>query len=199
VHPLKVEAVCAIGYRADILACLVGFIGVYVVCQAGEGRMVIHLFFFLALFSKESALVFPVLIAAYDWSYGPGRVIFRKYWGFLGMTAFYLFLYFFVFRNTTLIQHKFIGGRWLFMLSAVSISGDSIDRSDSPVYGQEPAAAVCAPHRGLVGTSNLGVWFGPGFDPGLNGPPDPPGQKIGFFPVVVLGVFNPGFQSGDAA
>ncbi len=117
VHPFKTEAVCAIGYRADILAAfffLVSFLS-YIHHHRHKkflraGWIVLsHAAFFLALFTKESAIIYLGIVAAYDFLVrgekmsGVMKRFFSTYLGFLGITAFYLYTYFFLFPNFTLI------------------------------------------------------------------------------------------------
>jgi hypothetical protein len=124
VHPLKTEAVCAIGYRADVLACfffLTAFL-TYLKAENLRGlsrRLVMGgscVSLFLALFSKESAIVFIGILAAYRWIIRGERIrdIFKRFLsrdaGFFLITFFYLYVYIFVFRNATLSAVHFLGG-----------------------------------------------------------------------------------------
>ncbi len=124
VHPFKTEAVCAIGYRADVLACfffLTAF-GAYLQAENRKGlsRGLImggsYVSLFLALFSKESAIVFIGIVAAYRWIIRGEKVrdilkrLLSRDVGFLFITLLYLYVYIFVFRNATLAQTHFLGG-----------------------------------------------------------------------------------------
>ncbi|MFA5088901.1 MAG: tetratricopeptide repeat protein, partial [Candidatus Omnitrophota bacterium] len=116
VHPVKSEAVCSIGYRADSLAfffALLSFIVFILHDRFTRPKKdivlgVSWLFFALALFSKESAIVLPALIIAYDGYFRRDSWVtlarnFRaRYGGHVLIAGIYLFLYFFVFRNLTL-------------------------------------------------------------------------------------------------
>lgn len=124
VHPFKTEAVCAIGYRADILAAfffLVSFLS-YIHHHRHRklpraGWMVLsHAAFFLALFTKESAIIYLGIVAAYDFLVrgekisGVMKRFFSTYLGFMGITIFYLYTYLFLFPNFTLIHAPIPGG-----------------------------------------------------------------------------------------
>lgn len=138
VHPLKSEAVCAIGYRADLLAAfffLLAFLS-YILrerCGAagrlpsargsprgGGTRKVIealsHAALLLALFSKESAVVFLGVLAAYDVLVKKEKTLdvlkhfYGRYLGYLLITLFYLYIYFYVFRNSAMDNARLLGG-----------------------------------------------------------------------------------------
>ncbi len=112
-HPTKVGAVAAISYRSDSLATLFLLISFILFIDfrnrferwrfwryAGS-----ILFFALALFSKESAVIFFPLLLAYDFHFfrrtiGPSWK--TVYPGYLAILFGYLYLYFFAFTNSTL-------------------------------------------------------------------------------------------------
>lgn len=116
VHPIQSEAVCNIGYRADVLALFFSLVAVLSFIKfsssADNQRFLWHMFsfagFFLAVFSKESAIVVPFLIIVYD--IYKNNMIFcdiRKYFisrygGFLIVGLMYVCVYIFIFPNTTL-------------------------------------------------------------------------------------------------
>ena len=112
VHPLKSEAVASIGYRADSLATLFMLVSfIFYVSPKWAGWKVkacSWLFFFLALFTKESVVVYPAILFAYDWLIKKEkpddllRSAWERYGGYVLILAFYLFVYFFVFPNTAL-------------------------------------------------------------------------------------------------
>ena len=127
VHPLKSEAVCAIGYRADALASLFllsAFLS-YIRLPASRGFKKVclsvfsHVFFFLAVFSKESAIGFVALLIAYEGLIRgqKGREVLRhgigKNIGYVVITLFYVFVYVYVFQNSTLRNISPLGGSWL--------------------------------------------------------------------------------------
>ena len=105
-HPLRSEAVASVGYRADSLAAM--FLLLAFLSYVKAKRVFAHLFFFLALFSKESAVVFPGLVMAYDWLVQNKKVtqvlkdLFSKYIGFILILSFYLFVYIKIFPNSSL-------------------------------------------------------------------------------------------------
>ncbi|MBI5149843.1 MAG: tetratricopeptide repeat protein [Candidatus Omnitrophica bacterium] len=126
VHPLKTEAVCAIGYRADLLAALFFLLAFWGhISQdrfnAGKRKAVVvlsHAALVLALFSKESAVVFIALVMAFDWLVKKEKVstVFKHLWGryagFVLITVFYLYVYLHVFPNSTLGNLHLTGGSW---------------------------------------------------------------------------------------
>jgi len=112
VHPLKSEAISSIGYRADALAALfvlVSFVH-FIKSKTAPGlnSLVAHFAFFLALFTKESAVVFPALVVFYDIFIERIKLVqivkgfYSCYLGFIAVLAFYLFVYIFVFPNSSL-------------------------------------------------------------------------------------------------
>jgi hypothetical protein len=81
--------------------------------------------FFLGLFSKESAIVLLILIAAYDFLYQNYSLkdifknIFSRYRGFAAIAAFYLAVYIFVFPNQTVGEMRLMGGEWTAHLKTI--------------------------------------------------------------------------------
>ncbi|MBN1384567.1 MAG: tetratricopeptide repeat protein [Elusimicrobia bacterium] len=79
--------------------------------KAGFGRVYIFsiVFYFLGIFSKETAITLPVIIMLYDIILNrqsisashAGRLYVKKYIPFLCVAVFYLFIRFFVFRHPT--------------------------------------------------------------------------------------------------
>jgi len=73
-HPLKVEAVCAISYRHDLIACMFALIAflTYLKIREAKGGVrtvfnLVSLFSFtLGVFAKESVVILPLLFIAYD-------------------------------------------------------------------------------------------------------------------------------------
>ncbi|HBO97423.1 MAG TPA: hypothetical protein DE315_02250 [Candidatus Omnitrophica bacterium] len=124
VHPLKSEAVCAIGYRGDLLAALfflLAFVSYMLRERCGAGtRKVIealsHVALFLALFSKESAIVFLGILAAYDVLVKKEKTLdvlkhfYGRYLGYVLITLSYLYIYFYVFRNSAMDNARLLGG-----------------------------------------------------------------------------------------
>ena len=128
VHPIQAEAVCNIGFRADLLAfcfLLISFLCYLIYSEEGHPSRtdllaVSFLSYFLSLFSKESAIALPVLIIAYDFYFKrregephSGSLLRPRYLGFLLVTAFYLFIYFFIFPNETIEDPTLFGGNLL--------------------------------------------------------------------------------------
>lgn len=120
VHPLKSEAVCAIGYRGDLLAALFFLLAFVSYLVAGGTRKAVaalsHVALFLALFSKESAIVFLGILAAYDVLVKKEKTLdvlkhfYGRYLGYLLITLFYFYIYFFVFRNSAMDNARLLGG-----------------------------------------------------------------------------------------
>jgi pentatricopeptide repeat protein len=127
VHPLQTEAVCAIGYRADTLACfflLLAFLG-YIKATGKRGVMpgvllaCSHAAFALAVFAKESAVVFVALLMAFDRLIRGERKrdilrrVCGRYAGFILISSGYLYVYLYVFRNSTLDNARLLGGAFV--------------------------------------------------------------------------------------
>ncbi|OGX26237.1 MAG: hypothetical protein A2787_07715 [Omnitrophica WOR_2 bacterium RIFCSPHIGHO2_01_FULL_48_9] len=129
VHPIQAEAVCNIGYRADVLSAFFALLSF--VCfvrhdsPATAGRNLWYgaslVSFFLALFSKESVIVLPLLLLCYDF-YISNRTIknvlqnlLQRYGGYFVIAVFYAYVYCYVFPNSTLA-----GGGILWMDGKIS-------------------------------------------------------------------------------
>jgi tetratricopeptide (TPR) repeat protein len=84
VHYNFMTAVAWIPARGDLLLGLCTFLAMLTLIKSlgneGWSNILFHLFFFtLALFSKESAVVLPVLFATYLWTYGKSQFLHRKH------------------------------------------------------------------------------------------------------------------------
>lgn len=138
VHPFKSEAVCAIGYRADILASLfflAAFLS-YIHRDQFTGtkrkalRFLSHAVLLPSLFAKESAVVFVPVLMAFDilvkkekWS-DVFKHLYGRYLGYVMVTLFYLYIYLYMFRNSTLGTLNLMGGGVLtHALGALNILG----------------------------------------------------------------------------
>ncbi len=124
VHPIQAEVVNAISYRhamLDAFFVLWAFIfyikGKEVSPKWGRALYVLSVVcYFLGVFSRESAVVFPVMLFLYDYFIlGKKDVLlprefFRRYIWFYVVTVFFLFIYFFVFPNTALPDNQLLGG-----------------------------------------------------------------------------------------
>ncbi|HLF19017.1 MAG TPA: hypothetical protein VI749_09060 [Candidatus Omnitrophota bacterium] len=110
VHPLRSEAVASIGYRADSLAAL--FVLAALLCYGHyressrrSSYFLSHVLFFLSVFTKESAVVYPGLIISFDWlirKEEPRDILkhaLSRYTGFVLILAFYLYVYINIFPN----------------------------------------------------------------------------------------------------
>jgi len=130
-HPTKAEAVAVVGYRADLLAGLLMLGAFLSVVYALEGKVKMRAglwpfslgLYALALFTKESALAFPALLAGYFFLFDRRRhTVPSYYWaGTVLVTVFYLYVYFFVFPNTTLAQLKIKPGAGLHLAQVLEI------------------------------------------------------------------------------
>ncbi|MFA5059451.1 MAG: tetratricopeptide repeat protein [Candidatus Omnitrophota bacterium] len=112
VHPIHSEAVCNIGYRADLLSLffvLLSFLLFtrYPTCDGNKRKLFYGLSlaaFFLSLFAKESAITLPIIFLSYDYYFRRGLLKTQKwfYIGYLLVAIFYLYVYFLVFPNSAL-------------------------------------------------------------------------------------------------
>jgi hypothetical protein len=118
-HPLKSEPVSGLSYRTDSLASLFVMLSLWMHIKEGGasaakwGRMALSLlFFFLAVFTKESAVVVPFVVIAYDLLI-KGRFDKKQllsYGGYFFVLAFYFYIYFFVFTNHTIQKISLFNG-----------------------------------------------------------------------------------------
>ncbi len=199
VMPLNSEAVCAIGFRADVLAMffVLSAMLFYLLHDERSGRFERTLYlaasyasYFLAVFSKESAVVFPVIFLIYDMIFKhPHKVFWKRVeWkrqlGYWAIMAGYVFLYTQVFVNKMLGQVPLLGeGVFGHAIRAVEIFGYYMLRAFlpwtvkilPPVFSfPEEIASVVSPWD-LAGIAFLGtvllilwralkdrkmVWFG---------------------------------------
>jgi len=121
-HPVQAEVVCNIGYRADMLACFfVLGAALFWLLFRRETRKVFYwlslVSYFFAVFSKESAVVFPLALWVYEQFFGTDRgrrrLVFDLYQaGFWLVTAFYLYVYCFVFTNSALPHNQMLDSSW---------------------------------------------------------------------------------------
>ncbi len=132
VHPTKAEVVSTVGYRADSLSCFFLLAAFLCFIRAERAMAVLSsrncggrgdlprqsvpllcvslAMYFLALFTKESALVFPLLVGGYLYYMRTTADRLRRSRPFLMgiglISCFYLYVYLCVFPNTTLSQMK---------------------------------------------------------------------------------------------
>ena len=109
VHPVNAEAVNVAALRSNLLFfCffLVSFI-LFIKSREYVGRKKVYVYmlslasFFLALFSKETAMIFPLILLSYDYLLNKRAentlANFKKYYfGYLGVLIFYVIIRFFV-------------------------------------------------------------------------------------------------------
>ncbi|MFH2144882.1 MAG: tetratricopeptide repeat protein [Candidatus Omnitrophota bacterium] len=117
VHPVNSEAVGVVSFREDVLVslfCLGAFI-LYIRAKRflGAKKLALNVFsvacFFLALFSKETALVFPLLILGYIYFFSKeefkANFCLKFPWsGYIVAVLFYIIVRFFLFVNTSYLQ-----------------------------------------------------------------------------------------------
>ncbi len=117
VHPIQSEVVNASGYRSDILMALFYLCALLAYwCYGGDKKKGKWLFltagaYFLALFSKETALTFPVVIFLLDYFFITPKdtlKIFHEkkvlYLILAGVSVFYLYVYFILIPNAFYLQ-----------------------------------------------------------------------------------------------
>jgi len=130
-HPLKSEAVAAIGYRADLLSTLFVLAAFRLYISASNGRGLLRwtgvcAFFILGLFSKETAAVFPFLCLSYDYFVKNESVktVARhsgRYAAFFSILAVYIYLYVFVFTNQAVVFEYMEGSLFHHVLVMIEI------------------------------------------------------------------------------
>jgi hypothetical protein len=111
-HPIQSEAVAVMSYRADIVAAFFALCSFCFWFKEYYGWAL--LMYFLAVFSKESAVVLPLAILLFDRMFTPQRDLRlkRHYIGFIVIAVFYLYLYFIVFTNSSL-SFNWLGGSFI--------------------------------------------------------------------------------------
>lgn len=96
VHPALTEVVNSIGFREDLIATVFVLISMLFYIRGAVLFSVIS--YGAALLSKESAFPLPVVIIAYDYLY-KNKLILRRYWPYLLISGFYLYLRFYLLTN----------------------------------------------------------------------------------------------------
>ncbi len=112
VHPIQSEAVSAIGYRADVLAAFFVLLSFHTWLIFSKIRSNFFLFislfsFFLAVFTKESAVVFPIFLFFLE-KIKNGRSFKYQFWFWL-ILLFYIYIYLYVFPTSFLNFHPILG------------------------------------------------------------------------------------------
>lgn len=156
VHPIQSEAVCNIGYRADLLSCcflLASFICLLKhddkACQSKTFFPLSVIFYFLALFTKESSIVLLFIILGYDFYFRSRRKsdmiknFTSRHVAYILVMFFYLYVYAFVFPNITLGNTSLIGGDmpthlvsslWIFVIHIKNLVFPFLVKMLPPVY-----------------------------------------------------------------
>ncbi len=123
VHPIQSEAVCNIGYRADALSAFFAMLSILCFVKYRDfgkwRRGILYggslLFFALGIFTKESVVILPAMMLAYDvYSRETYRLTMmaswvRKHIWFFMIIAAYLFLYLKIFPNNALLYANWQG------------------------------------------------------------------------------------------
>ncbi len=119
VHPIQTEVVNNIGYRSDLLVTLfyllavIGFIKAEVHKKAVKSRYVWPLSsFFIALFSKETAITLPIIFVICDYLFLKRghrfkEILVQRKFFYIAVSiilAFYLFIYFIVIPNSNRVD-----------------------------------------------------------------------------------------------
>ena len=128
-HPIQAEVVNSIGYRSDSLVVLfyLSTILIYRLSRTswGANRKTVYLWlsalcFFLALFSKESAMTLPVILLFYDYWFiarMPLSNFLQRRWKIYmayGIIFFsYLFIYFTVIPSVFYSQYRLLGENFI--------------------------------------------------------------------------------------
>ncbi|MGE0268474.1 MAG: hypothetical protein AB7S78_08485 [Candidatus Omnitrophota bacterium] len=137
VHPYKSEAVCSIGYRADLVSTffLLAALVSYILFRSQSKKIMmgsLSLFSFLfAVFTKESVIIFPALLLIYDQWINPGEKRdnfgerLKRYIGYVAICLVYLYVYLIVFPNKTAGSIGWFHGNLLSHVSVcIHIFGD---------------------------------------------------------------------------
>jgi tetratricopeptide (TPR) repeat protein len=110
VHYLFLSAVAWLPARGDLLLALFSFLAlasfIKIFTQGGWKSYLLHcIFFTLAIFSKESAVVLPVILALYLWAYGRAAVLKKSH---LYLPLFYLAvqLVYFNLKSMSVVLYK---------------------------------------------------------------------------------------------
>ena len=122
-HPIQSEAVAVMSYRADMVAAFFVLCSFYFWVKFQEGGYLRKkyyggalLMYFLAVFSKESAIMLPFVILSFDQLWAVPLLSLKRrcayYTGFVSILIFYLYQYFIVFPNSSLSFH-WLGGSWI--------------------------------------------------------------------------------------
>lgn len=123
-HPIQSEAVSGINYRHNLLIVFFLLLAMLSYIRSCRSHKFFFLFlsyicFFLGLFSKEAALIFPLIIIAYDMliQMKRPRQVFEKcitdYVGYWMIILFFGYVYLYVFPNVVSSNNKIFGGDWI--------------------------------------------------------------------------------------
>ena len=123
VHPIQSETVSSINYRHNLLIGLFSLAAMLSYMKSYNTKKVFYLclsylMYFLAIFSKEAAVIFPIIVIGYDVLIKNRSLkdvmkgFVGRYFGFLVVFGFFVYVYLNVFPNV--VQHKVghFGGSW---------------------------------------------------------------------------------------
>ena len=123
VHPIQSETVSSINYRHNLLigffslAAMLSYMASYNT-KRNFYLFLSYLMFFLAVFSKEAAIIFPLIIIGYDVlikNHSLKQVfknIFGRYLGYFAVVGIFIYVYFYVFPNVVSEKVELFGGGW---------------------------------------------------------------------------------------
>ena len=116
VHPALSEPVAVISYRGDLLATFFVLLSFYRWIKFSEYyKNIKHYwyslcFFLLAVLTKESTAVLPLVILLYQWLFNKQKALLQYQVGFWIILCFYLIVYFFIYPHSVLVvaRHNFL-------------------------------------------------------------------------------------------
>ncbi len=123
VHPIQSETVSSINFRHNLLLVFFTMAAMLSYAASFKSKKVLWLFvsyvmFFCAVFSKEAAIILPILIIGYDGiikgkSVGEiAKGFIGRYFGFFVVMVFFLYAFVYVFPNVVSEKVGLFGGAW---------------------------------------------------------------------------------------
>lgn len=126
-HPIQAEAVSVISFQSAVLAPLWILLSFYNWIQFKEKKtsrrklILAYLFFLLGVFTKESAVIFPFILVLFEIIFFGFKSLnenFKVLWPFGLIMSFYLYVYIFIFPNSSL-PFYWLGGSWFSHIFAI--------------------------------------------------------------------------------
>lgn len=122
-HPIQSETVSAINYRHNLLIVFFLLLAMLTYIRSFKSKKLLYLLltyalYFLAVFSKEAAIMFPLILVAYDVlirAKSPGEMfksLITDYIGFWAVIGFFLYIYIFIFPNVIAESNMIFGRNW---------------------------------------------------------------------------------------